>query len=99
MKTLISIILILCASTVFASPFLISDPQAGVTSYTLTGWTPTTIAAQADGSLRIDVGGAVTGTTYNMTVAACNVSGCSTTVPFVLLKQLPGVPSLLRLVP
>ena len=99
MKTLLSIALILITSTVFASPFLVSDPQSGVTSYQLTGWSETTVTAQADGSLRMDVADAVQGTTYNMTVAACNIWGCSVTVPFVLQKQLPVVPSQLRLVP
>jgi len=99
MKTLLSIALILIATTVFATPFLVSDPQSGVTSYQITGWSETNVVAQADGSLRMDVADAVQGTTYNLTIAACNVWGCSTTVPFVLQKQLPVVPSQLRLVP
>ena len=99
MKTLLSIIFVLIATTVFASPFLVSDPQTGVTRYQLTGWGVTSVDAQADGSLRMDVADAVQGTTYNLTIAACNVWGCSTTVPFVLQKQLPVVPSQLRLVP
>ena len=99
MKTLLSIALILIATTVFASPFLISDPQAGVTSYTLTGWGISTVTAQADGSLRMDVADAVQGTTYNLTIAACNVWGCSVTVPFAFGKQLPNAPSQLKLVP
>jgi hypothetical protein len=70
MKTLLSIALILIATTVFASPFLVSDPQSGVTSYQLTGWSETNVVAQADGSLRMDVGSASVGTT-NLTVAAC----------------------------
>ena len=99
MKTLLSIALILIATTVFASPFLVSDPQSGVTSYQLTGWSETNLVAQADGSLRMDVGSAVQGTTYNLTIAACNVWGCSVTVPFAFGKQLPVAPSQLRLVP
>ncbi len=99
MKTLLSIIFVLIATTVFATPFLVSDPQSGVTSYQLTGWSETNVVAQADGSLRMDVGSAVQGTTYNLTIAACNIWGCSTTVPFVLQKQLPSAPSQLRLVP
>ena len=98
MKTLLSIALILIATTVFATPYLVCDPQSGVTSYQLTGWSETTVTAQADGSLRMDVADAVQGTTYNLTIAACNVWGCSTTVPFVLQKQLPSAPSQLRLV-
>jgi hypothetical protein len=98
MKTLLSIIFILFAVTAFASPFLISDPNPGATSYQLTGWTPSTIAAQSDGSLRMDVASASVGTTP-LTVKACNVWGCSVAVPFVLQKQLPSAPSQLRLVP
>ena len=98
MKTLLSIALILIATTVFASPFLVSDPQSGVTSYQLTGWSETNVVAQADGSLRMDVGSAVQGTTYNLTIAACNVWGCSVAVPFAFGKQLPSAPSQLRLV-
>ena len=98
MKTLLSIALILIATTVFATPFLVSDPQSGVTSYQITGWSETNVVAQADGSLRMDVGSAVQGTTYNLTIAACNVWGCSTTVPFAFGKQLPNAPSQLRLV-
>jgi len=93
------ILLILIATTVFATPFLVSDPQSGVTSYQLTGWSETNVTAQADGSLRMDVGSAVQGTTYNLTIAACNVWGCSSTVPFAFGKQLPNVPSQPRLVP
>ena len=99
MKTLLSIIFVLFATVAFATPFLVSDPQSGVTSYQITGWSETNVVAQADGSLRMDVADAVQGTTYNLTIAACNVWGCSTTVPFVLQKQLPVVPSQLRLVP
>ena len=99
MKTLLSIALILIATTVFATPFLVSDPQSGVTSYQLTGWSETNVVAQADGSLRMDVGSAVQGTTYNLTIAACNVWGCSVTVPFAFGKQLPSAPSQLKLVP
>ena len=98
MKTLLSIALILIATTVFATPFLVSDPQSGVTSYQLTGWSETNVVAQADGSLRMDVGSAVQGTTYNLTIVACNVWGCSVAVPFAFGKQLPNVPSQLRLV-
>lgn len=99
MKTILSIALILIATTVFASPFLVSDPQSGVTSYQLTGWSETNVVAQADGSLRMDVGSAVQGTTYNLTIAACNVWGCSVTVPFSLKKELPSATNGLRLVP
>ena len=100
MKYLLAISIILLTATVtFATPFLVSDPQGGVTSYQLTGWTETNVTAQADGSLRMDIGSAVQGTTYTLTIAACNVWGCSVTVPFGFGKQLPSAPSNLRLVP
>jgi len=94
-----AIIWLVIIGLAYASPFLICDPQSGVTSYQITGWSETNVTAQADGSLRMDVADAVQGTTYNLTIAACNVWGCSTTVPFVLQKQLPSAPSQLRLVP
>lgn len=90
MKLLLSIALILIATTVFATPFLVSDPQSGVTSYQITGWSETNVTAQADGRLRMDVGSAVEGTTYALTVSSCNVWGCSVTVPFAFGKQLPS---------
>jgi hypothetical protein len=102
MKTLLSIALILIATTVFATPFLESNPPPTGetrTHYVITGWSETTVTAQADGSLRMNVGSAVQGTTYNLTIAACNVWGCSSTVPFAFGKQLPVVPTQLKLVP
>jgi len=99
-KTLISLLcMIFIAVTAQASPFLVSDPQTGVERYELTGWTPTTIVAQADGSLRMDVASAVVGTTA-LTVKACNVWGCSVTVPFDLVRPAALVaPSGTKLVP
>ena len=64
--------IILFASVASAAPFLVCDPQAGVTSYHLTGppWVPATVAAQADGSLKMDVSTALIGNNA-LTVAAC----------------------------
>jgi len=50
-----AIIWLVIIGLAYASPFLICDPQVGVERYEITGWTPSTITAQADGSL----GGAV----------------------------------------
>lgn len=83
----------------YASPFLVSDPQIGVTRYELTGWTPTTVTAQADGSLRMDVASAVVGTT-SITLKACNVWGCSVSVPFSIIRPASlNAPSGITLVP
>ena len=64
--------IILFASIASAAPFLVCDPQAGVTSYHLTGppWVPTIVSAQADGSLKMDVSAALVGNNA-LTVAAC----------------------------
>ncbi len=76
------------AGMAFASPFLVCDPQTGVTSYKLTGpaWVPATSAAIADGSIRMDVAAATIGSNA-LTVAACKTDPiwgelCSAAVPF-----------------
>jgi hypothetical protein len=83
----------------FAAPFLVCDPQAGVTTYKLTGptWVPVTVPAQTDGSIRMDVATATVGTN-SLTVAACAAGDtlwpaerCSEYVPFVFTR--PGTPS------
>jgi hypothetical protein len=58
----------------FANAKRACDPNAGVTRYTLTGpsWLPTTVAAQWDGSLKVDVTVAAVGTT-SVTLKACIV--------------------------
>ena len=86
----------LMAFTAWSAPFLVCDPQEGVVGYTLTGLTDLTIAAQQDGSLKYDLAAIQSGT-YNVQVAACNVWGCSSTVPFVFTKQLPTAPVGVRL--
>ena len=99
MVIVLGIVAICCAS-----PWLICDPQTGVTSYQLTGWTPTTVTAQADGSIRMDVASAVVGTT-NLTLRACkNVAPwgeqCSVAVPFVLTRPAsPSAPAGVMLAP
>jgi len=60
MKKIISMVagLILLASTAFAGPFLVCDPQEGVTEYVLEFTQlglEITVPAQADGSLRYDL--------------------------------------------
>jgi hypothetical protein len=99
MKTFIAVLaMVLVASTVFGSPFLVCDPQAGVTSYQLTGWTPTTVTAESNGSLRMDVASAVVGNT-SLTIKACKNDAiwgtqCSSATPFSFLRpSAPSVPS------
>jgi hypothetical protein len=98
MKKLLFIILFcLIPSIAFGSPFLVCDPQTGVTSYHLRGpaWVPASVEAQPDGSLKMDVSGADVGSN-SLYVAACNVDSiwgevCSLESPFVFTR--PGLPS------
>lgn len=104
MKKLI-IIILLIPSLLSAAPFLVCDSQTGVTSYKLTGpaWVPASVSAQPDGSIRMDVAAAGSGST-SLTVAACITDAiwgevCSSTVPFVFVR--PGSPAIIniRLIP
>jgi hypothetical protein len=63
------------------SPFLVCDPQAGVTYYMIDDpWFQTPHPAEPDGSIRYDVGLA-TGM-HNINARACDERGCSTPAPF-----------------
>ena len=80
-----------------ASPFVICDPQAGVTSYVLTGpaWMPTSVPAQPDGSIKLDVAQSLVGST-SMTAKACITDpswgvACSDASPFVYTRPAPPV--------
>jgi hypothetical protein len=91
---LIVLVMVFLASSAFASPFLVCDPQAGVTSYQLTGpsWVPTIpVPAQADGSIKLDVATASVGAN-SLTAKACKddpIWGvlCSEAVPFVFTRS------------
>ena len=103
---LLAIGIVLIASTTWAAPFLVCDPQPGVVTYKLTGppWVPLTIPAQGDGSLRLDVATASVGTN-SLTVAACISDAvwgetCSSTVPFVFTRPaVATTPLNIRLIP
>jgi hypothetical protein len=97
MKIIVILIgLMLIAVAVSASPFLVCDPQAGVSSYQLTGpaWVPVTVPAQPDGSIKMDVSAAIVGSNA-ITVKACASAGsvwgeqCSASVPFVFTRPAP----------
>ena len=82
----------------YAAPFLVCDPQTGVTLYKLTGpvWVPVSSSAQPDGSIRMDVAAATVGSN-SLTVAACRNDSiwgelCSTTVPFVFTRPSAAAP-------
>jgi hypothetical protein len=76
----------------YCAPFLVCDPQAGVTLYriTLDPFFIVPIPAQPDGSLKVDLVGIPSGT-HSIAVAACKgdpVWGevCSATSPFSFVK-------------
>lgn len=96
---LVMLLLSLCAfvSSISAAPFLVCDPQTGVTHYKFTGpaWIGTQTLAQPNGSLQKDVAAATAGTN-SITIAACITDAlwgelCSATVPFVFTR--PAAPS------
>ena len=106
-KLFLALILVLVMAGVgWAAPFLVCDPQAGVTSYKLTGpaWVPTTTPAQADGSIKMDVSTAVTGSNA-LTVKACKTDAlwgelCSSAVNFTFTRPSgPVNPANIGLIP
>lgn len=96
----LTLVFLIFANVAQAAPFLVCDPQAGVTHYQITGdpyWTGD-IPAQADGSLRTDLATIPTGA-HNISVRACNLWGCSSAVPFSFTKELPVAPANTRITP
>lgn len=92
------------SGVVLASPFIVCDPQAGVTFYKVTGpaWVPTTnVTAQTDGSIKMDVATAPVGSSA-LGFRACNMWGtienCSTSTPFTFTRpSVPQVPGNFKL--
>lgn len=105
MKRLIIIMVLLLPSLLYAAPFLVCDPQAGISHYKLTGpaWTPPQIIAQPDGSIKLDVAASIVGSNA-LTVAACvsdPVWGerCSLPAPFTFTRPAaPATISNIRLI-
>ena len=83
------IALLLLPSLSFASPFLVCDPLAGISYYAVTnldGLSNPNVAAQADGSIKMDLAGLTAGT-YTVAVQACdNLWGCSAPANFTFTK-------------
>jgi len=82
-----------------AGPFMVSDPQIGVTSYavTMNGSTEEIIAQDlGDNTTRLhyDLEGTENGS-YDCSVTAKNVWGASEPTPFSFSKTLPESPSVL----
>lgn len=104
-KLLLIVAFLLIPALGLASPFLVCGPQAGITTYKLTGpaWVPVTVPAQPDGSIKMDLTVATVGAN-SLTVAACIVDPvwgerCSETVPFVFERpSVPGIPIGVKLI-
>lgn len=82
------VIFLALAGAASAAPWLVCDSQDGVETYQLSGLGAATVevAAQADGSLRYDLGSLAAGK-YSLGVKACaGVWGCSSAAPFALSR-------------
>lgn len=108
-KSIIITLLILTLPALgWAAPFVVCDPNPGVTTYKLTGpaWVPATVPAQADGSIKMDVA-AATDSKNSITVAACvgptpdwPAERCSDPAPFEFTPTpRPVITSNIRLTP
>jgi hypothetical protein len=74
--------------TILLSPFLVCDPQAGITSYQITGLSPTMVStdAETNGSIKYDMASTPAGS-YSIQVKACQEPwGCSEATPFEFTK-------------
>lgn len=106
MKKLLILLFLLIPSLAWSAPFLVCDPQAGVTEYHVTGatWVTAIVPAEADGSIRMDVSSAPVGQS-NLYFQACNVDPvwgvqCSISAPFGFTRPaMPALPEGLKLNP
>lgn len=107
-KALFSLVFcLILVSTVYSAPFLTTNPQAGIITYHLTGsaWVPSTVTAQADGSLRLDVSASTVGAN-TVNISACSSNDalwgvlCSNAVPSTFTRPaVPSAPTGITLVP
>lgn len=104
MKKLVAIIIMVLAlpTITMAGPFLVCDPQTGVTHYKITGMGGTEISspATATGAMRHDLASLSPGS-YNIGVVACTKfteevwgEACSTATPFQFTKPYVVAPAL-----
>lgn len=94
---LVVLIITIFSSELLASPFLTCDPQAGVEYYNVIENDQTTkVTAEVDGAIKMDLGSVVVGN-HSITVAACNIWGCSEYVPFSYTKSVVTTPESLKI--
>ena len=95
-------ILVAWGSAQAAGPYLVCDPNPGVIGYEVIGiTTPGMLAAQADGSIRYDLGPlGLTDGTRTIKLIAYGVEGWpSAETPFVFTKSSPLAPAGVRIIP
>jgi hypothetical protein len=94
-KLIIAALVVMFAATAHATPYLVCDPQDGVTEYEIVdnGNPVFTVDAQADGSLRYDLADIAKGE-HSYSVKACNMWGCSEASGIVIIKTVPVAPVL-----
>jgi len=94
-KIAIIFIALLFAVSAHATPFLVCDPQEGVTGYEImdNGTALSAVDAQADGSLRYDLADIAKGE-HSYSVKACNMWGRSEASGIVIIKTVPQAPVL-----
>ena len=100
-KIFVSILMVLVMVVVCeATPFLVSDPPVEgtiPTSYKLTGpaWIPSSVPAQSDGTIKLDVTNALVGSNA-ITVTSCVVDLiwgeiCAVPFPYTFIRPAPPV--------
>lgn len=99
MKLALTILFCMVATVAFANPFLVSDKQAGVTSYQITGapsWLPVPVVA--DGTMRIDLGTYFEGS-WAIKVKACAGVYCGPEADYTLTCPAPLTAPVLKIEP
>jgi hypothetical protein len=104
MKIITILLLVLIPLVCFAQPFLVCDPQHGVSHYVIEGpsWVQSPYLAQPDGSLKMDLSPSVVGITGLLIKACVNDDKwgevCSDSVPFEYARPHTAAAENLRLV-
>jgi hypothetical protein len=99
MKLALAVLFCMISVTAFANPFLVSDKQAGATSYVVTGapdWLPAPVVA--DGTMRIDLGTYFEGS-WAIKVKACAGVYCGPEADYTLTCPAPLTAPVLKIEP
>lgn len=86
-KLIIAALVVMFAATAHATPYLVCDPQDGVTEYEIVD------NGNPVFSLRYDLADIAKGE-HSYSVKACNMWGCSESSGIVIIKTVPVAPVL-----